>query len=442
MANIVKLNYTADEINERLGAVDILNSNNAITDFENTLNTIDFRFTPCSGVLSTGELNKTQRYYLATESIMCLPFDIIIKSDQSKYNKITVLTYDGFDGSGQTDQGHVNVTSDYTIVRGTYFRLVVKPRGTISQIMVPVENTELYQSIEIYRAGYNGFNLRDSYATMRRLGVASSMKNTPKLTALPKEIICINHRGYNTVAPENTIHAFKLSKKYGFKHVEADVHFTSDGVPVILHDTTINRTARNADGTQVSGTIDISNITYEEALAYDFGIWKSNDYAGTKIPTFVEFMQLCRNLAIHPYIELKAGVTEEQIQALLNIVKRYNMLDNVTWVSFTRDVLEYIVKRHNGARVGYLAATPNTNHMLHAKFLETGYNEVFLIIQHTNLTEDYVNQCIENGLRIEIYCPNTTEEILALNPYVSGVISDELIASKVLIDNENIDVEE
>ena len=45
-------------------------------------------------------------------------------------------------------------------------------------------------------------------------------------------VTAVNHRGYNTVAPENTLPAFKLSKINGFNIVETDVQFTSDGVAV------------------------------------------------------------------------------------------------------------------------------------------------------------------------------------------------------------------
>lgn len=65
----------------------------------------------------------------------------------------------------------------------------------------------------------------------------------------------INHRGYSAIAPENTIPAYIMSKKMGFTYVECDVSFTSDGVAVLLHDNTIDRTS---DG---SGAI--SGLTYE-----------------------------------------------------------------------------------------------------------------------------------------------------------------------------------
>ena len=67
----------------------------------------------------------------------------------------------------------------------------------------------------------------------------------------------INHRGYATVAPENTLPAYQLSAKKGFRYVETDVLFTSDNVPVLLHDITIDRTS---NGTGNSAYIRISRL--------------------------------------------------------------------------------------------------------------------------------------------------------------------------------------
>ena len=98
----------------------------------------------------------------------------------------------------------------------------------------------------------------------------------------------INHRGYNTVAPENTLPAYELSKENGFQFVETDIAFTKDGVPVLLHDAEINRTARNADGSEPDRMIEIRKITYEEALVFDFGIWKGEAYKKADITATVK----------------------------------------------------------------------------------------------------------------------------------------------------------
>ena len=75
----------------------------------------------------------------------------------------------------------------------------------------------------------------------------------------------VNHRGFNKVAPENTISAYRLSKENGFLFVECDVSFTSDNVPVLLHDDTINRTS--------NGKGKVSNWTFEALRQLDFGSW-------------------------------------------------------------------------------------------------------------------------------------------------------------------------
>lgn len=53
----------------------------------------------------------------------------------------------------------------------------------------------------------------------------------------------IAHRGASTYAPENTLPAFKKAIEQESDAIELDVRLTKDGVPVICHDATINRTS-------------------------------------------------------------------------------------------------------------------------------------------------------------------------------------------------------
>src|SRR5699024_8256645 len=56
------------------------------------------------------------------------------------------------------------------------------------------------------------------------------------------KIKALAHRGYPIKYPENTIKAFEASYELGFTHIELDVQLSKDGIPVIMHDQTINRT--------------------------------------------------------------------------------------------------------------------------------------------------------------------------------------------------------
>ena len=240
----------------------------------------------------------------------------------------------------------------------------------------------------------------------------------------------VNHRGYNA-APENTLPAFKLSKGKGFNYVETDIFFTSDGVPVLLHDPTINRTARNADGTEISETVSIGSITYEQALTYDFGIYKGTVYAGTKIPTLDQFMSLCRALGLHPYIELKSG-TEAQIQGCVDIVRKYGMRGKVSWISFAPTLLGYVKDYDSSARLGYILSEITAAAITTAQGLKTTDNEVFIDAIQSTVTDENVALCISADIPLEAWTINSENAVTTLNPYVSGMTSDSLIAGKVL----------
>lgn len=244
-----------------------------------------------------------------------------------------------------------------------------------------------------------------------------------------QNVKAINHRGYNSVAPENTLPAYVLSKKKGYNYAEADISFTSDGVAVLLHDSTIDRTS--------NGTGSISSMTYAEVSAYDFGSWKSEDYAGTKIPTFEEFILLCKNIMLHPYIELKSNgaYTEAQIQGLVDIVKQHGMAGKVTWISFNATFLGYVAAYDETARLGYLPGSTVTEDAISkASALKTDKNEVFIDADNLYLTEAGIQLCIDAGLPLEIWTVNTTAKVTGMNSYVTGVTSDSLIAGKILYD--------
>ena len=246
----------------------------------------------------------------------------------------------------------------------------------------------------------------------------------------------INHRGYNTTAPENTIPAFKLSKQFGFDYIECDVQYTSDHVPVILHDETINRTGRNSDGTEISTTTYIRDITYEQALTYDFGIYKGSEWAGTKIPTLEELLTLCRNIGLKVYIELKYNPNENNLAALKNAINKTGMKNEITFISYNHDALTTMKNNYPKNRLGLLRGTPgsDTTDLTFMLTLQTDYNEVFYDI--SNLPESsYLNSLLSNEIPIELWTLDTESSILNIPDYVSGVTSDSLLANKILYDN-------
>lgn len=256
--------------------------------------------------------------------------------------------------------------------------------------------------------------------------------NEIALNEYGRYIRSINHRGYQTIAPENTIPAFKLSKKMGFDCVESDVRFTSDGVAVMLHNASINNTARNADGTSISGTVNIASITYEQALTYDFGIWKSSDYAGTKIPTFEQFISLCKNIGLHPYIELKVG-TQAQIEGLVDIVHSYGMEHEVTWASLTQTLLNYVANYDDDAELDWFTSALTNSDITYASGLLNGKRTV-IIGTGLNDSDSIIQSAVDAGIVMNCGLIASDAQALALNKAMRGAMSNSIVTAKVLYD--------
>jgi len=92
------------------------------------------------------------------------------------------------------------------------------------------------------------------------------------------------HRGENEVHPENTLPAIIEALRLGSQQVEFDLRMTSDGHLVLMHDATVDRTT--------NGTGDVSNMTFAQVRQLDAGAWKHPRFAGTKVPTFEEVLDL------------------------------------------------------------------------------------------------------------------------------------------------------
>ena len=256
----------------------------------------------------------------------------------------------------------------------------------------------------------------------------------------------VNHKGYNTMAPENTLPAFELSAEMGYQYVETDISFTKDEVPVLLHNPSINHIARNPDGSELEQEdLCIDQITYEEALQYDFTRGKEA-YKGTKLARLDDFLDLCSEKSLHPYLELKdnGDYTKDQVIGLVKLVREKDMEGKVSWISFEVKYLEWVREEDPKARLGFLAAVADEEAMEQAvaaaKGLKNGENEVFLDLANKTefATYDY-SSCEKAGLPVEIW---VNEEINAfmgvaerdvleeLDPYVTGATLDTHIYAK------------
>ena len=107
----------------------------------------------------------------------------------------------------------------------------------------------------------------------------------------------IAHRGGGALAPENTLAGISLAARLGFRAVEFDVMLSADGVPVLFHDETLERTT--------DGRGKLAEHTLTQLRKLDAGSKHHPAFSGESIPTLEEALALCQTLNLAANIELK-----------------------------------------------------------------------------------------------------------------------------------------
>jgi len=118
-------------------------------------------------------------------------------------------------------------------------------------------------------------------------------------TQSKKNIFVAAHRGWCAKYPENTMEAFRAALTLDIDQIETDVRITKDGHLVLIHDATVDRTT--------NGTGKVCDMTLEELKQLDAGSWKGSEFAGCRVPTLIELMELVKD---HPTLTLDLELKE------------------------------------------------------------------------------------------------------------------------------------
>jgi glycerophosphoryl diester phosphodiesterase len=184
----------------------------------------------------------------------------------------------------------------------------------------------------------------------------------------------IAHRGYSAVAPENTLASFRAALEKPILGVEFDVHLTADGVPVIIHDGTVDRTTND------EGKVEEKTIAQLRTL--DAGSWFHPQFAEEKIPTLEEVLALFSETAVHLYIEAKSpqNWSEQGIQNLIQLIDSWR--DRCTLASFNHHFITEIKRNSPQLKIGYGLSNANQYSF---NYLETLEGEKIVLFPHFSL---------------------------------------------------------
>lgn len=133
------------------------------------------------------------------------------------------------------------------------------------------------------------------------------------------------HRGVGTDCPENTLPAFEAAVSQGYDMIELDLKFTADDRCVVLHDGSVGRTGRTPAGEPVENR-KIADMTFDEARALDYGLWKDEKFRGTDIPLFSDVLAFAKNAGIPLKIDnCYERFTPERREILYRLIDNANM---------------------------------------------------------------------------------------------------------------------
>lgn len=164
------------------------------------------------------------------------------------------------------------------------------------------------------------------------------------------------HRGFSTVAPENTLAAFdRAAGVAGF--IELDVQRCLSGELVVVHDATLDRTTDVATVFPDRSSRAVGEFTLAELRRLDAGSWFSAEFAGERIPTLAEVLDFLHNRDLGLLLEAKSpppGVAEQIADELLK--HRWILRERLVVQSFDEDFVREFRSVFPRATLGLLGA--------------------------------------------------------------------------------------
>ena len=145
------------------------------------------------------------------------------------------------------------------------------------------------------------------------------------------DVCLIGHRGFSAVAPENTLISFEKACTCGFYGCEFDIHLTSDGEWVIMHDPQIKRM------TSRRGVIEKMTLDSLKSIPLTNGA-NIEKYGEIFMPTLEEALCLLNKYNVIPVIEIKTNTTEK-LDDVLSLIEKYGFSESAWIISFNKESL-------------------------------------------------------------------------------------------------------
>lgn len=236
------------------------------------------------------------------------------------------------------------------------------------------------------------------------------------------------HRGFSAKFPENTLAAFVAALELGVDGIELDIHLSKDGHIVVIHDEQLDRTT-NGHGLVVTHTL-------AELQALDAGKWFSDEFAGARIPTLEEVLNLVAAwpTTVTINIESKSGVIPYpglELAAWQQVCE-HGLEDRVLFSSFNHFSLRDLKVAEPRAQIGLLYMEGLVDPWLYASHLNASALHPYFL----SFDREVLQAAQEHQVAIHAFTVNNEDHMRRLLEWnVDAMITDRPDVLLVLRNN-------
>jgi len=206
--------------------------------------------------------------------------------------------------------------------------------------------------------------------------------------------LVISHAACGGHSPENTLAGVRKALGFGVDAIEIDVQASADGVPVLMHDVTVDRST--------NGSGNVAALSLDDLRALDAG--------GEPVPTLAEALELTTGTAVL-VIEVKQPGIEKRIAAVVR--ERKALAEVMVW-SFFPEALAGMRRAEPGIPAGLLVAAESLPHWPRMRELavRTGLQAVSVFFAGIN--EEIARDCQRSGLALYAWTADSKREMSRL----------------------------
>lgn len=242
-------------------------------------------------------------------------------------------------------------------------------------------------------------------------------------------MIIYGHRGARGEAPENTLVGFETAYRHGIRHFELDVQLSSDGVPVVVHDITVDRT------TEQQGKV--ANYTAAQLAAMDARQNTAPWPASTGIPQLEQIFDACPEV-LHYQLEVKPDA-RNRLNVLCNrlteLIQSRQLFETVVVTSSDAWFLRQIKRRNRKIHTGYVAGRRFPRPLTTARRLHCSY----LMPSWRICSKDMVRQAHRLQMHVSVWTVNRIHDMLAMEAMgVDSIITDYPTSTRIYFDNRTL----